>query len=103
MKAVGAALAVAALLATSACGGGGRPSEADVSKALQKGVVSSTDKSDKLKLTKKQADCTAKIFVKSELTDEALQKMANDHIYARNKKNDAVVTKLGTKLQACTS
>lgn len=100
MKSLGAAFLVAALLATSACGGG-RPSQDDVSKALQKGVVSSKSKTDKLTLKKKQADCTAKVFVKSKLSDETLQKLVDDHVYTRSKKNDAVVTKLSAELKKC--
>ena len=68
VKKLGATVAVALLLATSACGGG-RPSEEELSTAMQKGVKTN-DRT--VKLTKEQADCAAKIFVKSDLSDEAL-------------------------------
>ena len=69
VKKLGATVAVALLLATSACGGG-RPSEAELSTAMQKGVKTSDQT---VKLTKEQADCAAKVFVKSDVSDEALE------------------------------
>ena len=73
VKKLGATVAVALLLATSACGGG-RPSEDELSTSMQKGVKTNDQT---VKLTKEQADCAAKIFVKSDLSDEALQAIAD--------------------------
>ncbi len=73
VKKLGATVAVALLLATSACGAG-RPSAEELSTSMQKGVKTN---GRTVKLTKDQADCAAKIFVKSDLSDEALQAIAD--------------------------
>jgi hypothetical protein len=96
-KKLGVSLAVALLLATSACGG--RPSVADVSKGLQGGFRSG---GHNLKLTKQQADCAAKIFVKSKISDETLRAIAdqNDN-YKPSKKDGAVAEKISKDLAGC--
>ena len=71
VKKLGLTVAVTLLLLTSACGG--RPSEADVSKGLQGGFQSG---GQNVKLTKDQADCAAKIFVKSDISDDTLKAIA---------------------------
>lgn len=101
-KKLGAALAVALLLATSACGGGGRPSEDDVSKAFQKGVNGTETDGTKIKLTKKQADCAAKVFVKSKVSDKALKAIVDgDKKFKESKKDDAALQKVLPELQKC--
>ena len=98
VKKLGASVVVALLLATSACGGG-RPSEDDLSTAMQKGVK--TDNRE-VKLTKKQADCAAKIFVKSDISDDALQAIADrDDKYKESKKDRDALTKVSPQLAKC--
>jgi hypothetical protein len=98
VKKLGATVAVALLLATSACGAG-RPSEEELSTAMQKGVK--TD-DQTVKLTKEQADCAAKIFVKSELSDEALQAITErDQTYKESKSDAAALEKIEDDLGAC--
>ena len=98
VKKLGATLAVALLLATSACGGG-RPSEAELSTAMQKGVKTNDQT---VKLTKEQADCAAKVFVKSDVSDEALEAIAErDETYKESKKDAAAFEKIKTDLGEC--
>jgi hypothetical protein len=97
-KKLGGTVAVVLLLATSACGAG-RPSEGELSTAMQKGVK--TDEQT-VKLTKEQADCAAKIFVKSDLSDEALQAIVErDQEYKESKKDTAALKKISDDLGAC--
>ena len=98
VKRLGATVAVALLLATSACGAG-RPSEEELSTAMQKGVKTNDQT---VKLTKEQADCAAKIFVKSGLSDDALQAIADrDETYKESKKDAAAFEKIKTDLGEC--
>lgn len=98
VKKLGASVAVALLLATAACGAG-RPSEKELSTAMQKGVKTSDQT---VKLTKEQADCAARIFVKSDLSDEALQAIADrDQTYKESKKDAAALKKIRDDLGAC--
>ena len=98
VKKLGATLAVALLLATSACGEG-RPSADELSTAMQKGVKAQ-DRT--VKLSKVQADCAAKIFVKSDLSDDALQAIADrDETFKASKKDDAALKKISDDLGAC--
>jgi hypothetical protein len=98
VKKLGATVAVALLLATSACGGG-RPSADELSTAMQKGVKTNNQT---VKLTKVQADCAAKIFVKSDLSDEALQAIADrDDTFKESKKDAAALKKITPDLGAC--
>lgn len=95
----GATVAVALLLATSACSGS-RPSESDLSSALQKGVKTSDQK---LKLTKQQADCAAKLFEKSGLSDKSLQAIADRNSdYKEAAADKKALEKLLPRLQKCT-
>jgi serine/threonine-protein kinase RIO1 len=103
-KKLGASVAVALLLATSACGGGGRPSEGELSTAFQKGVKGSETSGQQLKLTKKQADCAAKIFEKSKISDEALRAIVDgDKKFKESKKDDAALKKVVPDLMKCAS
>ena len=70
-------------------------------KALQDGVKSSKSSSNKLTLKKKQADCVAKAFVGSKLTDATLTSMVEDHTYQQSKANDKVLAGLSTQLAKC--
>lgn len=98
VKKLGATLAVMLLLATSACGAG-RPSQKELSTSMQKGVKTG-DRT--VKLTKDQADCAARIFVKSDLSDEALRAIAdNDAKYKESKEDNAALEKIKNDLGAC--
>jgi hypothetical protein len=68
-KTLTAATIVITLALAGGCGGSDRPSQGDVSKAIQK-----TDSS----YTKKQADCAAKILVDSDISDKGLKAIADD-------------------------
>lgn len=63
-------LAILATTTLAACGDGGRPSVDEVSAALQKGDDAITEE--------KVADCMAKVFVDSDLSDETLRKAVED-------------------------
>lgn len=96
-KKLGVTVAVALLLLTSACGG--RPSEADVSKGLQGGFRSG---GHTLKLPKAQADCAAKVFVKSGISDKTLKAIADrTNDYKPSKKDAAIAEKISNDLAAC--
>ena len=70
----------------------GVPPADELSTAMQKGVKTN-DRT--VKLTKDQADCAAKIFVKSDLSDEALQAIADgDETYKESKKDAAALKKI---------
>ena len=99
VKKLGAAVAVALLLVTSACGGG-RPSEEELSTAMQKGFKTNDDQT--VKLAKEQADCAAKVLVKSDMSDEALQSIAErDETYKESKKDAAAREAIKDDLAAC--
>jgi hypothetical protein len=104
-KKLGASVAVALLLATSACGGAGgvkRPSESDLSQAFQKGVKGSQTNGQELKLTKKQADCAAKVFEKSKISDKALNAIVTgDKNFKETKADDAALKKAVPELTKC--
>ena len=71
---IGATLALAALLVTTACGGSSsRPSQDELSKALQKGGDSSILGNGGAKVSKKSADCIAKVLEQSRISNRALQ------------------------------
>ncbi len=99
VKKLGATAAVALLLATSACAGS-RPSGPELSSAMQKGVKAG---GEKLELTKKQADCAAKIFEKSDLSDKSLQALADRNSdYKESAADTKALKKILPKLQKCT-
>ena len=60
-------------VALSACGGGGRPSQDDVAKAIKDQVGSSSSA-----LTDKVIDCIAKEVVDSDLSDDTLNKLLDN-------------------------
>lgn len=81
-KTLTAATIVITLTLASGCGGSDRPSQADVSKAIQKADSS---------YTKKQADCAAKILVNSDISDKGLKAIADND---KNFKPGAADTKV---------
>ena len=98
VKKLGATIAVALLLATSACGSE-RPTADELSTSMQKGVKTG---GRTVKLNKAQADCAAKIFVKSDLSDEALKAIADsDETYKESKKDNAALDKITDDLAGC--
>ena len=81
------------LFLTGACGGSDRPSQADVSKAIQK-----TDSS----FSKKGADCAAKVLVDSDISDEGLTAIANDNKkYKPSAADQKVQTKVSPAIAKC--
>ena len=68
-KSLTAATIVITLALASACGGSDRPSQAEVSKAIQKSDSS---------FSKKGADCAAKALVKSDISDKGLKAIADN-------------------------
>ncbi|MCW2758597.1 MAG: hypothetical protein JWO46_2343 [Nocardioidaceae bacterium] len=104
MKKLGAGLAVVVLLATSACGGGGRPTAEEMSKAFQKGVNGSSTGGSEVKLTKKQADCAGKVFVESKISDDALRAIVDGKKdFKESKADDKALKTVLPKLIKCAS
>lgn len=104
MKKFGAALAVVALLATSGCGGGGRPSTEEISKSLIKNTKSGElkDIGVNIEFTKKQADCVAKAFHDSKLSDKALKAIVEaDKGYKETKKDTEALKATTPALTKC--
>lgn len=94
-KTLGAAFVVAAIVLTSACGGGDdRPSKDDIVNGITKGAAGA--------ISKKQADCAAKIVLDSDLSAEALQALADgDSKFKPSKADQAEETDLTEKLAGC--
>lgn len=100
MNKLGTAVAAAVVVLTAAgCGGGGRPSADEISKAYQKG----TDVSgQEFKLPKAQADCVAKALVDSDVSDEGLQAIADlDTKYKASKKDTAAIKAVSDDVAKC--
>jgi hypothetical protein len=72
LKLVAASMLALTLLTGCGGGGGGRPSVGDISSTLQDG-----DNAVGLTLDADQADCFAKVFHDSDISDEALQAMVD--------------------------
>lgn len=101
-RTAGSAAAVALLLLTGACGGGGRPAAADISKTLQKGVSSSSGST--VKLTETQADCAAKVFLSSSLSDEALRAIADgEKAYKSTAEDNKALSSVRPQLAKCST
>lgn len=95
-KTLGAACIVAAFALTSACGGGGddRPSKDEIVKGITKGSDGA--------ISDKQAECAAKVIVDSDLSDEAVQALADgDADYKASDKDQKQQVKLVEKLSSC--
>lgn len=99
-KLLAATASVALLLATTACGGSTRPSAGEISATLQKGVAARGGTT--VKLTEKQADCAAKVFMRSSLSDKTLRAIADgDKDVKPSKKDAAALTKVTPELAKC--
>lgn len=103
MRECGAALVTGAVLAASACGGGGsRPSEAELSRALQKGAEGSILGEGASKVSKEAADCVAKVLVGSGISDRALTALVEGRkSYTPTKADTAAAVKVSSKVVAC--
>ena len=99
MKRLAVATAVLAL-ALSACGGGGRPSTEDIAKALKDGDtdISATAEG----LDDDTADCVAKAFHDSDLSDDALQALVDgDDDYEGDEDDAKAAEGMSDELQKC--
>lgn len=102
MRKFGAALACAMLLATSACGGGGRPSTDDVAKALLKGGEDSVLGSVSARLDQKTADCIAQALVESKISDNGLRALVDgDKDFKGSKQDEAALTAAAGEMTTC--
>ena len=98
----GVVVAGAALLLTSACGGGDRPSADDVSKSLTDGKAGGLMNLPANTLTDKVADCLAKAIVDSDLSDDAVNALVDgDAKYKGGKDDTKAMTSVATKLADC--
>lgn len=91
-------IAVTTLLA--GCSLAGRPSEADLSKAIQKesNVLGVTD------LPAKQADCIAAALRESKLSDDTLNAIADaDTTYVNDEADAKIMAKFGEQLAKCSA
>lgn len=88
------ALVALGLSLTAACGGGGdRPSTSEVSKAL-----TANNNATGTTLPKKQADCFAKLLVKSKVSDKTLKALVDaDKKYKGSKADEKAITAVATK------
>lgn len=105
MRAFGAALAVSVLLLVPGCGSSSdRPSQDEVSKALQKGGEGSILGSAGSKLSDKQADCIAKVLVDSKISDKGLQALVDGKKnYKASKQDASAATSVSSKMVKCVS
>jgi hypothetical protein len=104
MRRIGAAVLLGALLATSACGGGGsdRPSKDEVSKALRKAGDDSLLGPAAKNLGKKTADCLAGVLVDSKVSDATLKKVvAGAKDFTPSSADETALTKAGPDLIRC--
>ena len=102
MRTFGAALAVGVLVATSACSGGSRPSQGDVSSALQKGGDNSVLGGSGAKVSKKAADCIAKVLVESKISDRALKAIIDGKKdYKASKQDQTAAVAVSSKIVQC--
>jgi hypothetical protein len=99
-KTMSAAFIVAALALTSACGGsdgGGRPTTAEVKKA-----ITSKDSVFGTALPEAAADCVADALVKSQASDKTIQAIVDgDKDYKGTDKDQAALSDITTKLGEC--
>ena len=103
MRRFGAALAVSVLLATSACGGGGsRPSQDELSQALQKGGDGSILGNGDTKVSKKAADCVAKVLEDSRISDRALKAIVDGtKSFSPSKADQTAAVGVANKIVKC--
>jgi hypothetical protein len=97
-KTLTAALVVAALSLTSACGGGGdRPSKAEVKEA-----ITSKDSVFGTSIPEKAADCIAGALVDSDVSDKTLQAIVDsDKDYKGSDKDKDALNGLQSDLTKC--
>lgn len=98
-KTLSAAIVAAALTLTAACGGsdgGSRPSADEISKAL-------SDKDSVLgtAVPKKAADCMAKVFEESKLSDKTLKALISGDKKYKNEDDTKVLSTMSTDLGKC--
>jgi hypothetical protein len=104
LRGLGAALTLTLglLLVTSACSGTSRPSQSDVSQALQKGADNSVLGSRASTVSKKAADCIAKVLVGSNISDRALQAIVDGtKNYRPTKQDEAAAVGISSKIVKC--
>jgi hypothetical protein len=103
MRKYGAALVLGVLLVTSACSSGSRASEGEVSHALQKGGTKGGILGDSgADVTKKAADCIAKVLVASDISNRALQAIVDgSKTYKPTQADTLAATKVAPKIVKC--
>lgn len=98
-KTLSAAIVAAALTLTAACGGGdSRPTTDEISKAL-----TSMDSAPGAAVPQKAADCMAKVFEKSDLSDKTLNALVEGKKDYENKDDEKKLDGLKTDLVECAS
>lgn len=103
MRRIGAAIALSVLLVTSACGSGdSRPSQDDLSKALRSGGDNSVLGKASSDVSKKAADCIAKVLVDSNISDRALKAIIESRKdYLPSKRDQAAAVAVSSKIVKC--
>ncbi|MFL6158160.1 MAG: hypothetical protein ACJ72D_18870 [Marmoricola sp.] len=102
MRKISAAVALGVLLATSACGGGSsRPTQDELSKALQKGGTSVLGDSG-TKVSRKSADCVAKVLEDSRISDRALRAIVEGRkTYSPSRADQSAAIGVASKIVKC--
>lgn len=97
-KTLSIAIAAAAMTLTAACGGGGgdRPTTNEISKAL-----TGDDSVLGTSVPKKAADCMAKVFEESKLSDKTLNALVEGDKDYENSDDTKVLTSLADDLGKC--
>jgi hypothetical protein len=104
MRRFGALLAMSVLLVATGCGGSGRPSVNEVSKALQKGGKDSILGAASSKIGDKAANCVAQTLVDSKLSDEALQAIVDgEKNFKPTKADTTAASAVSAKMVKCVS
>lgn len=97
-KTLSAAIAAAALTLTAACGGGGgdRPTADEISKALtsEKSALGTA-------VPKKAADCIAKVFEESKLSDKTLRALIKGDKDYKNADDTKVLGEMTEEIGKC--
>jgi hypothetical protein len=102
MQKLGVALVTGVLLVTTACSSGGtRPTQDELSTALQKGG-GSVPGIDSGKVSKKAADCVAKVLVGSRISDRALKAIIDGtKTYQPSTADQSAAIAVGSKIVKC--
>src|SRR5690242_18943228 len=103
MRRFDAELTVSVLLAISACGGGGsRPYQDELSHALQKSGEGSILGYGDTKVSKKAADCVAKVLEESRISDRALKAIVDGRkSYSPSKADQTAAVGVANKIVKC--